>query len=66
MRAAVGKLKALRDRELSENIRYKKKQDESYSLSMESVEENIEVIYAFVKRRPQMMRAELKTLFGIE
>ncbi len=66
VRAAVGKLKALRDRELSENIRYKKKQDESYSLSMESVEENIEVIYAFVKRRPQMMRAELKTLFGIE
>lgn len=66
VRGAVEKLKALRDRELSENIRYKKQQDESYSLSMESVEENIQVIYDFVKRRPQIMRAELKTLFGIE
>jgi len=60
---AVESLKRVRDKELAENLAYKKSQDETYSLDMETIEQNIQVIYDFVKKRPEMIRREIKELF---
>ncbi|MDO4261063.1 MAG: CotH kinase family protein [Eubacteriales bacterium] len=65
VRSAVEELKAARDQELQANIDYKKSQDETYSLSMESIEENIDVIYDFVQKRPDMIRRQFEELYGI-
>lgn len=65
VREAIEELKVLRDKELSENIAYKKRLDENYALNMESVEANIEIIYEFLKERPDMMKEEVLNLFGI-
>lgn len=66
VRTAIEELKAVRDQELQESIEYKKGQDETYSMSMESIEANLEVIYDFVEKRPAMMREQMQDLFGIE
>lgn len=65
VRAEVERLQSERDGELSESFAYKQSIDETYTMDMEEVENNIEVLYDFVRRRPEMMRAELKKLFGI-
>ncbi len=66
VREAVEQLCAERDGELSESIAYKQSIDETYTLDMDEINENIQVIYEFVEKRPQSMREELKELFGIE
>lgn len=65
VRAEVERLQSERDGELSESFAYKQSIDETYTMDMEEVENNMEVLYDFVRRRPEMMRAELKKLFGI-
>ncbi|MCD8197996.1 MAG: CotH kinase family protein [Lachnospiraceae bacterium] len=66
VRAAVEQLKSERDGELAESLAYKQSIDETYTLNMEEIEANIEVIYDFVEKRPDIMREELRELFGIE
>ncbi len=34
-------------------------------MGMEDVEQNIEVLYEFVRKRPEIMKAELEKSFGI-
>lgn len=63
---AVACLKEERDRELSESLAYKQSIDETYTLNMEEVERNIDVIYDFVEKRPETMRDQVRELFGIE
>ena len=66
VRAAVEKLCGERDGELAESFAYKHSIDESYTMDMDDVEQNKEVIYDFVEKRPEMMRQQLQELFGIE
>ena len=66
VRAAVEKLCGERDSELAESFAYKHSIDETYTLDMEEVERNKEVIYDFVEKRPEMMRQQIQELFGIE
>ena len=66
VRAAVEKLCGERDSELAESFAYKHSIDESYTMNMEEVEQNKEVIYDFVEKRPEMMRQQIQELFGIE
>lgn len=63
--AAVEELRRQRDKELEESIAYKKSMDETYTMTMDSVNSNIDVIYDFVEKRPQMIREEMWELFGI-
>ena len=58
-------LQELRDQELSESIAFKKSQDETYALTMEEIGNNIEIIYDFVETRPEDIREQMETLFGI-
>ena len=46
-------------------FRSKQSIDETYTLDMEEVEQNLETIYEFVEKRPEMMRTEAESLFGI-
>ena len=64
--AAVEKLCGERDSELAESFAYKHSIDESYTMNMDDVERNKEVIYDFVEKRPEMMRQQIQELFGIE
>lgn len=66
VRAAVEKLCGERDSELAESFAYKHSIDESYTMNMDDVERNKEVIYDFVEKRPEMMRQQIQELFGIE
>lgn len=66
VREAVEKLQSERDQELEESLSYKQKIDETYTLDMDEINENIEVIYEFVEERPEMIREQVKNLFGIE
>lgn len=66
VRAAVEKLCRERDSELAESFAYKHSIDESYTMNMDDVEQNKEVIYDFVEKRPEMMRQQIQELFGIE
>ncbi len=66
VREAVADLRSVRDQELEESIAYKKSQDASYSQTMEEIEENIQVIYEFVRQRPDAIRAQMKELFDIQ
>lgn len=66
VRAAVEKLCGERDGELAESFAYKHSIDETYTMDMEEVERNKEVIYDFVEKRPEMMRQQIQELFGIE
>lgn len=66
VRAAVEKLCGERDSELAESYAYKHSIDESYTMNMDDVERNKEVIYDFVEKRPEMMRQQIQELFGIE
>ena len=63
--AAIEQLKALRDQELEANIEQKKSQDPTYSMSLENIDQNIEVIYDFVQQRPDMIRQQMQELYGI-
>ncbi|MCI8821077.1 MAG: hypothetical protein HFI15_00940 [Lachnospiraceae bacterium] len=65
VREAVRALQELRDQELSESIAFKKSQDETYALTMEEIGNNIEIIYDFVETRPEDIREQMETLFGI-
>ena len=66
VRAAVEKLCGERDGELAESFAYKHSIDETYTMDMEEVERNKEVIYDFVEKRPEMMRQQIQELFGIK
>ena len=66
VRAAVEKLCGERDSELAESFAYKHSIDESYTMNMDDVERNKEVIYDFVEKRPEMMRQQIQKLFGIK
>ena len=66
VRAAVEKLCGERDGELAESFAYKHSIDESYTMNMDDVERNKEVIYDFVEKRPEMMRQQIQKLFGIK
>ena len=66
VRAAVEKLCAERDGELAESFAYKHSIDETYTLDMDEVEQNKQVIYDFVEKRPELIRHQVKELFGIE
>lgn len=66
VRAAVEKLCGERDSELAESFAYKHSIDESYTMNMDDVERNKEVIYDFVEKRPEMMRQQIQELFGIK
>ena len=63
--AAIEQLKALRDQELEANIEEKKSQDPTYSMSLENIDQNIEVIYDFVQQRSDMIRQQMQELYGI-
>lgn len=65
VRAAMEQLCAERDGELEESFAYKQSVDETYTLDMDEVEQNKEVIYDFVERRPALIAQELQELFGI-
>ena len=66
VRAAVEKLCGERDGELAESFAYKRSIDATYTMDMEEVERNKEVIYDFVEKRPEMMRQQVQELFGIK
>lgn len=59
-------LKEQRDEELEESLEYKQSMDENYTLSVDEVERNIEVIYDFVQKRPALIQNEVLELFGID
>ncbi len=63
--AAVEQLCSERDAELAESFAYKQSVDETYTMDMEEVEQNIGILYDFVQKRPEIMRAELEKSFGI-
>ena len=65
VQAAVEQLQSERDGELRESFAYKQSIDPTYTMNMEEVENNIGVIYEFLEKRPEMMRAEVQELFGI-
>ena len=65
VRDAMVQLWAERDGELEESLAYKQSIDETYTLNMNEVEKNKEVIYDFVERRPAIMAQEIWNLFGI-
>ena len=65
VRDAMDQLCAERDGELEESLAYKQSIDETYTLNMNEVEKNKEVIYDFVERRPAIMAQEIWNLFGI-
>lgn len=65
VRSAVEQLQTERDAELEWSFAYKQSIDETYTMNMEEVAQNIEILYDFVKKRPEIMRAELESLFGI-
>lgn len=65
VRSAVEQLRSERDGELEESFVYKQSIDETYTMDMEEVEQNLEVLYDFVKKRPRMMKEQLQELFGI-
>lgn len=65
VRDAMDQLCAERDGELEESLAYKQSIDETYTLNMDEVEKNKEVIYDFVERRPAIMAQEIWNLFGI-
>lgn len=65
VRSAVEQLRSERDAELAESFAYKQSIDETYTMDMEEVEQNLEVLYDFVEKRPRMMREQLQELFGI-
>lgn len=65
VRSAVEQLQSERDAELEWSFAYKQSIDETYTMNMEEVAQNIEILYDFVKKRPEIMRAELESLFGI-
>lgn len=65
VRAAVEQLCSERDAELAESFAYKQSVDETYTMDMEEVEQNIGILYDFVQKRPEIMRAELEKSFGI-
>ncbi len=65
VRTAVEQLCSERDAELAESFAYKQSVDETYMMGMEDVEQNIEVLYEFVRKRPEIMKAELEKSFGI-
>lgn len=63
--ACIRQLQKERDQELSESFAYKQSIDETYTMNMEEVEQNLETIYEFIEKRPEMMCAEVESLFGI-
>ncbi len=65
VRQAIADLRRARDAELEASIAWKKSQDAEYSMTMESIEQNMEVIYEFVEERPEDIREQLETLFDI-
>lgn len=65
VRAAVEQLQSERDAELAESFAYKQSIDDTYTMDMEEVEQNIEILYDFVKKRPKIMQKEIEELFGI-
>lgn len=65
VRQAIADLRRARDAELDASITWKKSQDAEYSMTMESIEQNMEVIYEFVEERPEDIREQLETLFDI-
>ncbi len=65
IRAEIEQLRAERDQELAESFAYKQSIDETYTMNMTEVEQNLETIYEFVEKRPEMMRTEIKSLFDI-
>lgn len=65
VRTAIEQLRSERDGELAESFAYKHGMDETYTLDMDEVERNLEVIFDFLKKRPDGMRSELQKLFGI-
>ena len=65
VRSAIEQLRAERDEELAESFAYKHSIDETYTLDMEEVEQNLEVIYDFLKKRPDGISRECQELFGI-
>lgn len=62
---AVEQLRSERDAELAESFAYKHSIDETYTMDMEEVERNIEILYDFVEKRPEIMQEEITELFGI-
>lgn len=62
VRSAIEQLQAERDEELTRSFAYKQSIDETYTLGMDEVEDNIEVIYDFVRKRPDIIQAQLETL----
>ncbi len=65
VRDVMDQLCAERDGELEESLAYKQSIDETYTLNMNEVEKNKEVIYDFVESRPAIMAEEIWNLFGI-
>ncbi|MBR5510167.1 MAG: CotH kinase family protein [Lachnospiraceae bacterium] len=65
VRSVITELQNERDHELLENIIYKSAREEGYTLTMESIASNIDIIYEFVEKRPDIIRKEVKELFGI-
>ncbi|MBS6396531.1 MAG: CotH kinase family protein [Clostridiales bacterium] len=66
VRAAVEQLRSERDQELSASLSYKQSIDETYTLNMDEVNENILRIYEFVEKRPQIIKDEVQALFGMD
>lgn len=65
VQAAVEQLQSERDGELRETFAYKQSIDPTYTMDMEEVENNIGILYDYVKKRPAIMRAETEALFGM-
>lgn len=66
VRSAVEELRMERDAEMAESFAYKHSIDETYTMDMEEVEQNLEILYDFVEKRPEIMQGEVKELFGID
>lgn len=64
--SAVVQLQSERDAELEESFTYKQSIDETYTMDMEEVEQNLEVLYDFVRKRPEMMKGQIQELFDIQ
>lgn len=65
VQAAIEQLQSERDGELKETFAYKQSIDPTYTMNMEEVERNIQVIYDFLEKRPGMIQTELQELFGL-
>ncbi len=59
-------LKKERNGELAASLAYKQGQNPEYTFNMDMIEDNIEVIYDFVEKRPAQIRQEVKELFHID